>query len=214
MPRTEGVSSRVRTRCILLRPKTDQRCALDCRTADGRTDLLDRDRLCFSLLRSLEPWLRLLDSSAASPAQRDGPGGWHTSGRAEQRRPSDASGCFRASNVARTMLYGFDEPIDLATTSCMPSVSKTARIGPPAMMPVPAGGGAQQNLAGAMTAVDVVMQRAAVAQRNDESCRAWQLPLPCGWLPALHAPCHGRSQRDPSGRRRRRGLRSRNDGRP
>ena len=30
-------------------------------------------------------------------------------------------------------------PSDLATTSCMPSVSNTARIGPPAMMPVPAG---------------------------------------------------------------------------
>src|SRR3954451_20781385 len=44
---------------------------------------------------------------------------------------------FSASKVARTMLYGLDEPIDFATTSCIPSVSKTARIGPPAMMPVP-----------------------------------------------------------------------------
>src|SRR3984957_11010380 len=44
-----------------------------------------------------------------------------------------------ASKVARTMLYGFDEPWLLATTSCTPSDSKTARMGPPAMMPVPAG---------------------------------------------------------------------------
>ena len=42
------------------------------------------------------------------------------------------------------MLYGLDEPIDFATTSCMPSVSNTARIGPPAMMPVP-GGAARRN---------------------------------------------------------------------
>ncbi len=37
------------------------------------------------------------------------------------------------------MLCGLVEPIDLATTSLMPSASKTARIGPPAMIPVPAG---------------------------------------------------------------------------
>src|SRR4051812_19454614 len=49
------------------------------------------------------------------------------------------SWCFNASKVARTMLYGFDEPIDFATTSCTPSASNTARIGPPAMMPVPGG---------------------------------------------------------------------------
>jgi hypothetical protein len=37
------------------------------------------------------------------------------------------------------MLYGLDEPNDFATMSWTPSVSKTARIGPPAMMPVPGG---------------------------------------------------------------------------
>ena len=47
--------------------------------------------------------------------------------------------CCRASNVALIMLCGFDVPTDLATMSLMPSVSNTARIGPPAMMPVPAG---------------------------------------------------------------------------
>src|SRR5215218_5389165 len=54
------------------------------------------------------------------------------------------SWCLSASKVARTMLYGFEEPSDFATTSCMPSVSNTARIGPPAMIPVP-GGAARKN---------------------------------------------------------------------
>ena len=47
--------------------------------------------------------------------------------------------CLSASKVARTTLYGLDEPSDFATTSWRPSVSNTARIGPPAMMPVPGG---------------------------------------------------------------------------
>src|SRR5579872_5774404 len=42
-----------------------------------------------------------------------------------------------AAKVALIMLCGFELPIDLATTSCTPSASKIARIGPPAMMPVP-----------------------------------------------------------------------------
>src|SRR5206468_6823243 len=46
---------------------------------------------------------------------------------------------FSASNVARIMLYGLDVPTDLVTTSATPKLSKIARIGPPAMMPVPAG---------------------------------------------------------------------------
>jgi hypothetical protein len=37
------------------------------------------------------------------------------------------------------MWCGLVEPVHLATTSPMPSVSDTARMGPPAMMPVPAG---------------------------------------------------------------------------
>src|SRR3546814_12333221 len=43
-----------------------------------------------------------------------------------------------AEKVARIMLYGFDVPTDLVTTSATPRLSKTARIGPPAMMTVPA----------------------------------------------------------------------------
>src|SRR6185369_11063430 len=46
---------------------------------------------------------------------------------------------FNASNVARIMLYGLDVPTDLVTTSATPRLSKIARIGPPAMIPVPAG---------------------------------------------------------------------------
>src|SRR5687767_379192 len=46
---------------------------------------------------------------------------------------------FSASKVARTMLYGFEVPTDLVTTSDTPRLSNTARIGPPAMMPVPDG---------------------------------------------------------------------------
>src|SRR5579885_2710395 len=63
------------------------------------------------------------------------------------RRAATARGeswCLSALKVARTTLYGFDEPSDFATTSCIPSVSNTARIGPPAMMPVP-GGAARRN---------------------------------------------------------------------
>src|SRR3954447_1414063 len=55
----------------------------------------------------------------------------------------------------------------------MPSVSNTARIGPPAMMPGPAGDDAgprrrraQVNPARTVTARNVVMQRAAFAKRN------------------------------------------------
>src|SRR5882672_12395269 len=42
-----------------------------------------------------------------------------------------------ASNAALIMLCGLEVPTDFATTSATPSASKMARIGPPAMMPVP-----------------------------------------------------------------------------
>src|SRR5512147_910233 len=47
--------------------------------------------------------------------------------------------CWSASNVALIMLCGFEVPTDFATTSWTPKHSKIARIGPPAMMPVPGG---------------------------------------------------------------------------
>ena len=49
---------------------------------------------------------------------------------------------FSASSVARTRLYGFDEPRLLQTMSVTPITSNTARIGPPAMMPSPGLAGA------------------------------------------------------------------------
>src|SRR6266481_2878952 len=57
------------------------------------------------------------------------------------RRAATARGLVarpRATKVALIMLCGFGLPIDLATTSWTPSASKIARIGPPAMIPVPA----------------------------------------------------------------------------
>ena len=46
---------------------------------------------------------------------------------------------YEARNGAQAVQIVRDEPIDLATTSWTPRVSKTARMGPPAMIPVPAG---------------------------------------------------------------------------
>src|SRR2546425_11757594 len=48
---------------------------------------------------------------------------------------------FRPSSVARTTLYGLVEPKHLASTLVMPITSNTARIGPPAMIPVPSEAG-------------------------------------------------------------------------
>ena len=42
-----------------------------------------------------------------------------------------------AAIVALTKLWGLDDPLDLANTSVMPTLSKTARIAPPAFTPVP-----------------------------------------------------------------------------
>src|SRR6516162_11070719 len=42
-----------------------------------------------------------------------------------------------AAKVALIMLWGFGLPTDLATISCTPSASNIARIGPPAIIPVP-----------------------------------------------------------------------------
>ena len=64
------------------------------------------------------------------------------------------------------MLCGLDVPTDLATMSWMPSVSNTARIGPPAMMPVPAGAERSVTWPAPKWPLDVVMQRAALAQRH------------------------------------------------
>src|SRR6185295_11272206 len=54
---------------------------------------------------------------------------------------------FRPSSVARTTLYGLVEPKHLARTLVTPITSNTARIGPPAMMPVPSMAGCISTLA-------------------------------------------------------------------
>src|SRR4029078_1161211 len=90
-----------------------------------------------------------------------------------------------ASKVAPPTLSGLDEPSDFATTSCIPRVSNTARIGPPAMMPGPACAARRYTLpapwrsatsawrraceialAGAVPPGHIVMEGAAFAQRN------------------------------------------------
>src|SRR6185312_6235820 len=55
------------------------------------------------------------------------------------RRAATERGLTEADSAAKaafTMLCGLEVPTDFATTSCTPSASNTARIGPPAMMPV------------------------------------------------------------------------------
>src|SRR5574340_357485 len=54
---------------------------------------------------------------------------------------------FRPFSVARTTLYGLLEPIHLASTSRTPTASNTARIAPPAIMPVPSDAGCINTLA-------------------------------------------------------------------
>src|SRR3989449_1495965 len=53
---------------------------------------------------------------------------------------------FRPSSVARTTLYGLVEPMHLASTLVTPITSNTARIGPPAMIPVPSCAGSMITL--------------------------------------------------------------------
>ena len=49
-----------------------------------------------------------------------------------------------ALNVALTTLVGFEDPNDLASTSVIPALSRTALIAPPAITPVPAEAGRMQ----------------------------------------------------------------------
>src|SRR5690606_3953752 len=123
----------------LVEAEADQRLALHAGTAQRAADLHDRDGLGGLLVGHHQPSPHAsAPAASASPSRRRA---WRV-GTLRPRRAATARGLssrFSASNVARTRLYGFDEPSDFATTSCMPRVSKTARIGPPAMMPVPAG---------------------------------------------------------------------------
>ena len=64
------------------------------------------------------------------------------------------------------MLCGLEVPTDLATTSCTPSASKMARTGPPAMMPVPGGRRAHDHPPAPKWPMHIMMQGAALAQRD------------------------------------------------
>src|SRR5215213_585630 len=122
--------------------EADQRLALLGLAADRRADLLNGDGGCCGSrilchCQSL-PYASAPAASLVSASRR-------RACSVETFRPRRAaterglSSFLSASKVARTRLYGFDEPSDFETTSCMPRVSNTARIGPPAMMPVPCG---------------------------------------------------------------------------
>src|SRR5690606_24460132 len=116
----------------LVEPETDQGRALHLVTTDRRADLLDNNGLLLS--HDLSPDLSYQASTAVSPRRAC------SSETLRPRREATERGLstrLSASKVARTMLYGLAVPCDLATMSLMPSVSNTARIGPPAMMPVP-----------------------------------------------------------------------------
>ena len=109
-----------------------------------------------------------------------------------------------AAKVALIMLCGLARPIDLATTSWTPSASKIARIGPPAMMPVPGGRRAHDHPAGAVVADDVVMQRAALAQRHADHAALGLLGRLADRLGHLARLAGCRSRPGPCRRRRRR----------
>src|SRR5262249_25387193 len=126
-------------------PEPDQGLALGMMAPDRAADLLDLDHLvCLAHLGLRPP--APAQSVACSPSPRSRRRDCKVETLILRRAATERGLSWRcsASNVARTMLYGFDEPIDFATTSCMPSVSNPARIGPPAMMPVP-GGAARRN---------------------------------------------------------------------
>src|SRR5208283_2453085 len=124
----------VRLAADLVQAEALQRFALHARPADRARDLHERNRLIGGHCRA--PNYESV-ASASTPWRRD----WIVETLRLRRCATERglSSCESASNVARIMLYGFEEPWLLATTSCTPSDSNTARIGPPAMMPVPAG---------------------------------------------------------------------------
>src|SRR5438477_2889117 len=110
----------------LVQPETLERCFLVRLAPDRTSELLDRDR----------PLALHQAFSRGSVSRRP-----RISPTFLPRRAATARGLVarpKATKVALIMLCGFGLPIDLATTSCTPSASKIARIGPPAMIPVPA----------------------------------------------------------------------------
>ena len=147
-----------RLRCSLFSPSADQRPLLVGRPGDRALDLGDLD------LRHHDPtppWLRLRRS-------RDDRGCRRTLRPRLAAIRRGLTTCTSASKVALTMLCGLVEPSDLPTTSWMPSASHTARIGPPAMMPVPGGAVRSSTRPAPKWPIDVVVQRAALPQRHPD----------------------------------------------
>src|SRR5215471_2512760 len=110
----------------LVQPEALQRRFLVRPTADRAAGLHDRDGLL--------PLHQAFSRASVSRRPR-------TSPTFLPRRAATARGLVAlpsATKVALIILCGLGLPIDLATTSCTPSASKIARIGPPAMIPVPA----------------------------------------------------------------------------
>src|SRR5690349_2551489 len=123
----------------LVEPQPDQGFPLAVVAARGAPGLLNLDGLAGTLAHSLlhHPLYSTACSPSAPSRRRACSADTLMLRRAATERGESCR--LSASKVARTMLYGLDEPMDFATTSCMPSVSNTARMGPPAIMPVPAG---------------------------------------------------------------------------
>src|SRR5918993_3619647 len=123
----------------LVEPEPDQRRPLRLVAADRRSGLGDLEGLFLFLGHRLYSTIASAVASASAALAPLRPSRSETF---LPRRWATERGLvcsFNASKVARTMLYGFDVPTDLVTTSETPRLSNTARIGPPAMMPVPAG---------------------------------------------------------------------------
>ena len=53
---------------------------------------------------------------------------------------------FKPFTQALSTLWGFEEPNDFATTSCIPRTSQTDLMAPPAIIPVPAGAALRKTL--------------------------------------------------------------------
>src|ERR671913_49819 len=123
----------------LVEPEPDQRRPLRLVAADRRSGLGDLEGLFLFLGHRL---YSTIASAVASASAALAPPRPSRSATFLPRRWATERGLvcsFNASKVARIMLYGLEVPIDLVTTSATPRLSNTARIGPPAMIPVPAG---------------------------------------------------------------------------
>src|SRR5918995_4248741 len=141
MPRVAGVSSRVEVRWSLLSlsPTSVWRCLESRRIGEPICSTVTVCALAAGFFAMDRPSYASAPTASASEASRRRDCSVET---LRPRRAATARGLssfLSASKVARTRLYGFDDPIDFDTTSCMPTASNTARIGPPAMMPVPCG---------------------------------------------------------------------------